>query len=247
MEFRRSDSDIRGPLTQGFWAALTTSDVASLVLRFGPAASLQLPGVETLSSLAEIESSLAALASKLKDRTAHFEHVRTVRGTERDATLGVLWFGQVGARVPVRTLVVCEKRAERHICVRVYLPRNELFPASASARTEPDPRHPAQGAGLGKELAWAIDTRDFASFQKLLEQGATLETSSGERATEESYVTQFDAWMRLELQVTSSMDTEDVSLVETWSLAANERIAFFAQRGASSLVSKLRVFGPDSP
>lgn len=241
MDQTRSDSSLRGPLCQGFWSALSNGGAVAVANRVGPG-TVHLPGALALSGAA-LTPALQTLSARLKAESAHFEHERTLRSAGRDGAVGVLWLGDAGARKPLRTLVVSEKRPDRRIDLRVYLPTDTLTRGSAETLPNPDVKEATAATGLARELSWALEMQDFAAFQKLFEVGALYESKEGERVPNENLLQFFERLVALGLRVTSSMDADDFALVEAWSTTSHTRTSVLAQRGGSGLFATLRVFG----
>jgi hypothetical protein len=234
----RQQSELRGPLSRAFWEALASGTHASVRERVGPG-TVHLPGGSAIGG-DDVAPVLQTLSESLRSITTHFEHERTLQSAGRDASIGLLWVGGTGERTCLRTLVVCEKREGRQIDLRVYLPAHVPF-ALPSGTPVADPKKSSAAAGLSRELAWSLETRDFASFQKLFEHDAVAEASDGARA--EALLSYFEALAGLEARVTSSMDADDFSVVELWSDAQAIRVALVGQRGGSGLFARIRRYG----
>jgi hypothetical protein len=241
------DSSLRGPLSEVFLAALLDGKTRELEIRLGAQASVAVPGFAVAREPAEVSALLLGLDAKFKGEHARFDLERTLSSVDRDVTAGLLSMGaDETQRTTARLLITCEKKPDRRIALRVFAPSPLVLGSGTEHEQTADTRMGASGSGLGKELAWAIETRDFSAFLKLFEVNATFESGSGRvlRTDAPTFVESFEALIALDLAATSSMEAGDAAVVETWSTLRADRVAFLAQRGPSSLIGRLRVFGP---
>jgi hypothetical protein len=241
------DSSLRGPLSEAFFPALLEGKLRELEVRLGSHASIGVPGCTFAREPSEVGALLRALAERLKSDHARFDLERTLSNVDRDVTAGLLSSGpNESTRTTARILLVCEKKPDRKIDLRVYAPSPLVLGSDAANAHAADERMAASVLGIGKELAWALQTRDFSAFLKLFEANATFESGEGRvlRTDAPTFVESFEALLALDLTATSSMDAGDAAIVETWSALRADRVAFLAQRGPSSLIGRLRVFGP---
>jgi hypothetical protein len=241
------DASLRGPLSEVFLAALLEGKLRELEVRLGAQATLGIPGCAIARGPSEVTALLQTLAGRFKREETRFDIERTLSSLDRDVTAGILSMAaENGPRTTARILLACEKKPDRKIALRLYAPSPLVFGTEEAYERVADERIAASGSGIGKELAWALETRDFSAFLKLFELNATFESGDGSvlRTDAPTFVESFEALLALDLAATSSMDAGDAAVVETWSALRSDRVAFLGQRGPSSLIGRLRVFGP---
>lgn len=120
-ERERSPTSLRGWLSGVYFPALVEGQADQLAIRLGDRATVDDPIFGRATGLPALERYLEEIATWLGKRTASFEKFAFTMGSDRDVTEGTLGLTCEGARrVSVPIAVVCERRKEREVEMRLY-------------------------------------------------------------------------------------------------------------------------------
>lgn len=117
---RGAPSSLRGWLSEVYFAALVSGDAEQLVRRLGDRATVDDPIFGRKTGMPALEQFLAEIAAWLGKRAAAFEKTAFTMGSDRDVTEGTLALTFDGKQVTVPVAIVCERRPEREVEVRLY-------------------------------------------------------------------------------------------------------------------------------
>lgn len=117
---RGEPSSLRGPLSEVYLPALTTSQAEQLGRRLGDRATVDDPIFGRTSGMPALARYLEEVAGWLSKREGSFQHVAFTVGSDRDVTEGTLSLTFEGRRVSVPVAIVAERRREREVELRLY-------------------------------------------------------------------------------------------------------------------------------
>jgi len=140
-------SSLRGWLSEVYFPALASSQVAPLALRLGDRATIEDPIFGRCSGRPELDERLEQMARWLSERDAAYESRAFVTGSDRDVAEGALTLTIGDRRVTLPVAVVTERRREREVELRAYyaaaklgatpLPQREPLPSNEQITVPP--------------------------------------------------------------------------------------------------------------
>jgi hypothetical protein len=117
---RGTPSSLRGPLSDVYLGALASSQPEQLCRRLGDRATVDDPIFGRTSGMPALARWLEEASTWLSKREAVFDRFAFTTGADRDVSEGALSLTFEGRRVSVPVAVVCERRKEREVELRVY-------------------------------------------------------------------------------------------------------------------------------
>ncbi len=117
---RGAPSSLRGWLSEVYFPALVSADAEQLVRRLGERATVDDPIFGRKTGMPALEQFLREIAAWLGKHAASFDKTAFTMGSDRDVTEGNLGLTFEGKHVTVPVAIVCERRPEREVEVRLY-------------------------------------------------------------------------------------------------------------------------------
>lgn len=117
---RGAPSSLRGWLSEVYFPALVSADAEQLVRRLGERATVDDPIFGRKTGMPALEQFLQEIAAWLRKHAASFDKTAFTMGSDRDVTEGTLGLTFEGKHVTVPVAIVCERRPEREVEVRLY-------------------------------------------------------------------------------------------------------------------------------